>query len=105
MLEKFSQTGIFKNEAGVIRFQGSFAAGEGIGVHKAFYDKGQPRWEGSYRNGKRNGVWRSYNEDGSQAISIEYLDGVEIRYDGVKIQPEFLPEEWDNLMHHNPYMF
>ena len=96
---------IFKNEAGVIRFQGSFAAGEGIGVHKAFYDKGQPRWEGSYRNGKRNGVWRSYNEDGSQAISIEYLDGVEIRYDGVKIQPEFLPEEWDNLMHHNPYMF
>jgi uncharacterized protein len=90
---------------GNLSFEGEFTAGEGAGLHRAYFENGVIRWEGRYRNGKRDGTWQSFSEDGSLIISIEYREGVEIRYDGIRIKPEFEPEEWENVMQHNPYIF
>lgn len=90
---------------GKLCFEGNFEKGEGRGRHKAYYENGKIHWEGAYRDGKRDGIWVSYAEDGTPVISIEYLNGVEIRYDGVKIRPAFEPSEWENIIQHNPYIF
>ena len=37
--------------------------------------------------GKREGEWYRYNYDGSLFLTTTYKNGIEIKYDGVKIKP------------------
>ena len=43
--------------------------------------------EGSYIEGRNDGDWYKFNEDGTLFLIITYRNGVEIKYDGVKIKP------------------
>ncbi len=96
---------VYKDTTGNLRFEGNFLAGEGQGTHRAYFENAKIRWTGAYLNGKRNGTWILYKPDGSIVIEVEYREGLEIKYDGLKIRPEFEPDEWESMMQHNPYIF
>lgn len=90
---------------GRLSFSGKFADGEPTGRHQAYYETGTIKWEGKYVAGKREGEWKSYAADGTLNLTIDYRNGIEIRYDGIRIKPEFEPADFDNLLQENPYMF
>jgi hypothetical protein len=49
--------------------------------------------EGIYVNGRKEGEWYKYNFDGTLFMIITYNQGVETRYDGVKIKPPYEKED------------
>jgi antitoxin component YwqK of YwqJK toxin-antitoxin module len=92
-------------EDGNISFTGKFIQGEPDGKHQAYYPSGTLKWEGKYKAGKRDGDWHSYSTDGLIYLTITYSNGIELKYDGIKIKPEFEVEDFDNLIQENPYTF
>jgi antitoxin component YwqK of YwqJK toxin-antitoxin module len=99
--------GIWKHiyEGGKLSFTGKFKQGEPDEKHLAYYPSGILKWEGKYTAGKRDGDWHSYTPDGQLYLTITYSNGIEIKYDGIKIKPEFEQEDFDNLIQENPYRF
>ncbi|MDD4602380.1 MAG: hypothetical protein PHF97_01060 [Bacteroidales bacterium] len=77
----------------LIYFKGNFVEDNPDGKHVYYWDNGKVRDEGSYMMGKKEGEWLKYNYDGTLFMIITYRDGVEIRYDGIKIKPPFEKEE------------
>ncbi len=57
------------------------------GKYKRYWENGRVKEEGNYILGKKNGLWRKYDENGNQYLVITYKNGIEIRYEGVKIEP------------------
>ena len=74
-------------------FKGRFLEDLPDGKHTYYWDNGKVRDEGSYVIGKKEGNWIKYNYDGTLFLIISYMNGIETRYDGVKIKPPFEPEE------------
>jgi len=74
-------------------FKGSFLEDLPDGKHIYYWDNGKVKDEGSYVAGKKEGDWIKYNYDGSLFLIISYVNGVETRYDGIKIKPPFESEE------------
>jgi antitoxin component YwqK of YwqJK toxin-antitoxin module len=77
----------------VLSFTGSFIDDNPDGKHTYYWDNGKVRDEGLYLMGKREGDWVKYNYDGTLFLIITYKNGVEVKYDGVKIRPPFEAEE------------
>jgi antitoxin component YwqK of YwqJK toxin-antitoxin module len=90
---------------GSISFTGNFINGLPYGKHKAYYPSGSLKWEGKYVDGKRDGDWRSYYEDGTEMLTISYKNGIEDKYDGVRVFPIFEEIDFDSLIQENPYVF
>ena len=82
-----------KGTDSLITFKGNFLDDLPDGKHTYYWDNGNIRDEGSYVAGKKEGAWIKYNYDGTLFLIITYRNGVETRYDGVKINPPFEPEE------------
>jgi antitoxin component YwqK of YwqJK toxin-antitoxin module len=74
-------------------FKGSFIEDNPDGKHIWYWENGKVKDEGSYINGRKEGEWYKYNFDGTLFMVITYKQGVETRYDGVKIKPPFEKEE------------
>ncbi|MCK9421111.1 MAG: hypothetical protein M0Q38_00760 [Bacteroidales bacterium] len=74
-------------------FKGSFVEDNPDGKHIYYWDNGKVRDEGLYIMGKKEGDWLKYNYDGTLFIIITYKEGVEVRYDGIRIKPPFEKEE------------
>jgi uncharacterized protein len=74
---------------GKLAFQGSFIDDNPNGRHIWFWPDGKKKDEGEYINGMKTGDWIQYNKDGSIFLVISYQNGIEKKYDGVKIKPEF----------------
>lgn len=74
-------------------FTGSFLEDLPEGKHTYYWDNGKVRDEGVYVAGKKEGNWIKYNYDGTLFMITTYSNGIETRYDGVKINPPFEPEE------------
>jgi len=74
-------------------FKGSFLEDNPDGKHIYYWENGKVKDEGNYVNGKKEGDWYKYNSDGTLFLVITYKQGVEIRYDGVKIKPPYEKEE------------
>jgi antitoxin component YwqK of YwqJK toxin-antitoxin module len=74
---------------GKLAFQGSFIDDNPNGRHIWFWPDGKKKDEGEYINGMKTGDWIQYNNDGSIFLVISYQNGIEKKYDGVKIKPEF----------------
>jgi uncharacterized protein len=71
------------------RFVGSFINGQPDGEHIYWYDNGKVWQKGKYVYGRKEGEWRYYQqEDGVLLLTITYKDGVETKFDGVKIKLE-----------------
>jgi antitoxin component YwqK of YwqJK toxin-antitoxin module len=74
-------------------FKGNFVKDNPDGKHVYFWDNGKVKDEGLYVMGKKEGDWVKYNYDGTLFMIITYKDGIEVRYDGIKIKPPFEKEE------------
>jgi len=80
------------------RFSGNYIQGFPEGKHTYYHENGKTQQEGTYRMGKKEGDWRKYNEDGLVIFTVTYKDGIEIKYEGVKIKPGFEPEDYEFIV-------
>lgn len=74
-------------------FKGNFNEDLPNGKHIYYWPNGKVKSEGSFITGRREGNWFYYNEDGTLFLIITYRNGIEVKYDGVKIKPPFEKEE------------
>jgi uncharacterized protein len=72
---------------GNLSFVGKFLDDNADGKHTYYWDNGRTKEEGFYIMGRREGDWYKYNYDGTLFLTTTYKNGVEIKYDGVKIKP------------------
>ncbi|MBE0637988.1 MAG: toxin-antitoxin system YwqK family antitoxin [Bacteroidales bacterium] len=77
---------------GKLKFEGEFIDGKPVGKHVYYWDNGNIKDEVTYEMGIRQGDARSYNYDGTLLIIITYENGVEVKYDGLKIEPIVMDE-------------
>jgi uncharacterized protein len=75
------------------RFEGTFVNGIPDGKHTWWYENGRVWQEGKFVYGRKEGDWKYFDEDGMMSLTITYKDGVEIKFDGVKIKMEDLPQD------------
>jgi antitoxin component YwqK of YwqJK toxin-antitoxin module len=73
----------------VLSFSGSFIEDNPDGKHIYYWDNGRIKDEGFYLMGKKDGDWIKYEYDGTPFLVITYRNGMETKYDGVKIKPPF----------------
>jgi len=83
------RTGTWKYwyDNGNLNFEGSYLDDNADGKHIYYWDNGKVKEEGNYIMGKREGEWFKYNYDGTLFLTTLYKNGIEIKYDGVKIKP------------------
>ncbi|MEI7492396.1 MAG: toxin-antitoxin system YwqK family antitoxin [Bacteroidota bacterium] len=77
----------------LLMFKGNFIDDLPDGKHIWFWDNGKVHDEGLFVMGKKEGEWVINNSDGTLFLVITFKDGVEIRFDGVRIKPPFGTEE------------
>jgi len=70
-----------------LKFIGSYIDGNPNGKHYFYWPEGLVKLEGKYVMGIKQGKWIRYNRDGSILIVIDYKNGVEVKYDGIKVNP------------------
>lgn len=73
----------------ILFFRGSFIDDNPDGRQTYFWENGKTKDEGLYIMGRKEGDWFKFNFDGTLFMVISYKNGVEIKYDGVKIKPPF----------------
>ncbi len=76
-----------------LQFEGKYVEDIPDGKHIYYWENGNKKDEGIYTMGKKQGEWVKYELDGSIFLIISFKDGIEKRYDGVKITPEYPDEE------------
>lgn len=74
---------------GELAFVGSFIDDNPNGQHTWFWPDGKKRDQGEFIMGLRTGDWVQFSEDGTVFLVIAYQNGVEKRYDGIRIKPEY----------------
>jgi antitoxin component YwqK of YwqJK toxin-antitoxin module len=75
--------------AGQLRFKGEFIDDNPNGRHLSYWDNGNVKEEGRYIMGRKEGDWIKYNDDGTLFLVISYEGGIETKYDGIRIKPDF----------------
>jgi uncharacterized protein len=70
-------------------FEGEFIDDNPNGRHIFYWNNGNVKDEINYLMGMKRGDWKRYNYDGTLLLVISYENGIEKKYDGVKITPEF----------------
>ena len=74
---------------GKLVFEGEFIEDNPNGKHLYFFDNGKVKDEIEYMMGFKEGNWKKYNPDGTLFLVIAYENGIEKKYDGITIKPEF----------------
>lgn len=74
---------------GEISFIGSFIDDNPNGHQIWFWPNGKKKDEGDYLMGMKTGDWVQYDQDGVVFLVINYQNGIEKKYDGIKIKPEY----------------
>lgn len=57
------------------------------GKYVSYWENGRIKEQGNYQLGLRNGSWRKFDDMGNLFLIVTYKNGIEIRYEGVKIEP------------------
>lgn len=55
--------------------------------YSRYWENGSIKEQGNYVLGLKHGTWKQFDEQGSIYLVITYKKGVEIRFEGVKIEP------------------
>ncbi len=71
---------------GTVSFEGKFIDDNPNGKHTWYWPNGNKKTEGNFIMGLKDGEWIKYSSDGKTFISIYYKNGIEKRYDGVKVK-------------------
>lgn len=74
---------------GQIHFEGSYIDGNNNGKHTWYWESGRKKEEVRYIMGQPDGDWIKYNKDGTPFVVVQYQNGIEKKYDGIKIKPAF----------------
>lgn len=83
---------------GKLRFSGNYIQGFPDGKHTYYFENGKIQQEGRYKMGKKEGDWRKYDESGLLIFTVTYKDGIEIKYEGVRIKPGFEPADYEFIV-------
>ena len=78
---------------GDLKFEGKFIEDNPHGEHVWYWDNGKHKDKGNYIMGRKHGDWVTYNYDGSPFLVITFENGIEKKYDGVKINPENIVDD------------
>lgn len=78
---------------GILFFKGKYVADLPNGKHVWYWDNGNIRLQGSYVMGVKEGDWKRYDIDGTLLLTVYYQNGIEVRYDGTRVEPELDPSE------------
>lgn len=78
---------------GNLSYEGRFVEDLPDGRHTYYWENGQKKDEGVFIMGRKEGDWVKYQMDGLPFLIITYKNGMEKRYDGVKIVPELRDDE------------
>jgi uncharacterized protein len=73
---------------GTLSFEGSFVDDNPNGHHVYYWPNGMVKDDGNYVMGKKNGEWTQYANDGAILLVIQYQQGIEKKYDGIKISSD-----------------
>ncbi len=74
---------------GELSFVGSFIDDNPNGRHIWYWPDGKKRDQGEFLMGMRTGDWVQFDKDGNVFLVIAYENGIEKKYDGVRIKPEY----------------
>lgn len=77
--------GYYKN--GNVCYEASFNNDNYDGKYTRYWENGKLKEQGRYVLGLKNGSWKSYNKQAELFLVVTYKKGVEIRFEGVKIEP------------------
>lgn len=80
---------------GNLKFEGKFIEDNPHGEHIWYWDNGKIKDKGSYVMGRKHGQWTTYNYDGTPFLVITFENGIEKKYDGVRIITEYSAEEFE----------
>ncbi|MFC2107468.1 toxin-antitoxin system YwqK family antitoxin [Bacteroidota bacterium] len=86
---------LFHFNDGTLSFEGRFIEGNPHGKHVWYWKNGNKKDEGYYMNGRKHGQWTSFDSSGLPFIVVTYDNGIEKKYDGIKIIPEFIPTDFE----------
>jgi len=78
----------YNSEDGLL-FEGEYIEDNPNGKHVYYWENGKAKDEIEYMMGFKEGTWKKFNSDGTLFLVISYENGIEKKYDGVKIKPEF----------------
>jgi antitoxin component YwqK of YwqJK toxin-antitoxin module len=71
-----------------LRYQGKFVDGVPDGMQKFYYPNGKEKQQGEYQGGNKEGDWYFYDENGFLFLTILFKNDIEVRFDGIKVEPE-----------------
>ncbi|MFY9307872.1 MAG: hypothetical protein WAQ28_02365 [Bacteroidia bacterium] len=103
-LQGYREEGVYKSDKrdgewkhyytdnGQLRFVGKFIDGVPDGIHTFYYSNGNQKQVGKYIAGIKEGEWRFYDESGYLFLTILFQNDIEIRFDGIKVVPETIPD-------------
>jgi len=77
-------TDFYSND--LVNFKGNFIEDNPNGRHTWYWPNGIKKTEGKYIMGLKNGEWVKYNYDGTPFISIFFENGIEKKYDGIRVR-------------------
>jgi antitoxin component YwqK of YwqJK toxin-antitoxin module len=72
-----------------LRFEGRFLNGDEDGKHTWFWENGKKMTEGSFIGGMKQNDWKFFDEAAFNYLTIFYENSVEIKFQGVKIEPTY----------------
>ncbi len=78
---------------GSLEFEGEFIDDNPNGKHVWYWPNGNIKDEVNYMMGMKDGEARKYNADGTLLLVITYQNGVEEKYDGIKIKDPIVVSE------------
>lgn len=93
IMEGFYKSGVrdgewkYTYDNGNLCFKGSFLDDNPNGKHFFYWDNGKIKDEGFYIMGKKEGDWYKYDNTGALFLITTFNNGIETKYDGVKIKP------------------
>ena len=70
---------------GKLAFEGEYLNGIENGYHRYYHPNGLPKRRGKYSLGVRDGLWEYLDERGNIRLTIKYVNGEEVEYNGEKI--------------------
>ncbi len=72
-----------------LRFEGKFLNGDGDGVHTWYYENGRKMMQGKYTGGVKQDDWKFYDEAGFNYLTIYYENDIEVKFQGIKVEPTY----------------
>lgn len=72
-----------------LKFEGRFLNGDEDGQHTWYYENGKKMVQGSYVGGMKQNDWKFYDEAGFNYLTIYYENDIEIKFQGMKIEPTY----------------